>query len=95
MEKEIDVHVCYSSRFTIYDDPKKPEFEMNMNDNILYYPVLKKNEITDLETHFIVESKKFDVEYIKLVFINTKNKEQIIKMRKEDFKYAFRVFDKK
>lgn len=95
MGKEIDAHVCYSSHFTINDDPQKPEFKMNMNDNILYYPVLKKNEITDLETHFIVESKKYDVEYIKLIFINTKNKEQIIEMNKEDFKYAFRVFDKK
>jgi len=95
MGKEIDAHVCYSSHFTINDDPQKPEFKMNMNDNILYYQVLKKNEITDLETHFIVESKKYDVEYIKLIFINTKNKEQIIEMNKEDFKYAFRVFDKK
>lgn len=92
MEKELDAHVCYSSRFTIKDDPKTPEYDMNMNENILYYPVLKKNEIADLETHFIVESKKYDVEYIKFIFVNTKNKEQIVKKKKEDFKYAFRVF---
>lgn len=95
MEKEMDAYVCFSSRFTINDDSQKPEFNMEMDKNILYYPVLKKNEIADLETHFIVESNKYDVEYVKLIFINTNRKEQIIKLRKEDFKYASRVFVKK
>lgn len=92
MEQELNANTLYSPRFTIYDRPQKPEFEMNMNENILYYPVLKKNEIADLETHFIVESNKFDVEYIKFIFIDTKNKEQIIKIDKENFKYATKVF---
>lgn len=95
IEKEMDAHVCYSSHFTINDDPRKPEFDTDMDKNILFYPVLKKNEITDLETHFIVESKKYDIEYIKLIFINTKNKKQTVIMEKEDFKYAFRVFERK
>lgn len=67
-------------------------YDMNMDDNILFYPVLKKNEITDLETHFIVESKKIDVEYIKFIFINKKKKEQVIKIKKEDFRYAYKAF---
>lgn len=92
MEKEMDAHVCYSSYTIVHVDSGEKRYDMNMDDNILFYPVLKKNEITDLETHFIVESKKIDVEYIKFIFINKKKKEQVIKIKKEDFRYAYKAF---
>ncbi len=92
MEKEIEAHVCYSSYTIVNRDLEKFKYDMNMDKNILFYPVLKKNEIVDLETHFIIESKKYDVEYIKLIFVDLKNKKQIIKLHKDDFKYAYKKF---
>lgn len=92
MDKEIDAHVCYSSYTIVKVDSEKIKYELSMDKNILFYPVLKKNEITDLETHFIIESKKYDVEYIKFIFVNLKNKKQIIKLKTDDFKYAYKKF---
>jgi len=92
MEQEIDAYTLFSSHFTVTSDSKSVEYDMDVHKNILFYPVLKQDDLIDLETHFIVESKKSDVEYIKFIFINNKNKKQIIKMKKEDFKYAHRIF---
>lgn len=93
MEQEIDTYTFYSSHFIVNNRSNRSEYDMDIEKNILYYPVLKKNEIADLETHFIVESKKYDIEYVKLIFIDVKNNKQIIKIGKDDFKYACKVFE--
>lgn len=70
MSNEMDAYVHYSSSFYVNNIGK--EFSSNMGSNILYCPSLKKDEVYDLETHFIVESEKTDVQYMKFIFVNYK-----------------------
>lgn len=90
MSKEMEAYVNYSPSFHVNNINK--DFLSLIENNILFYPSLKKDEINDLETHFIVESDKTDVEYVKFVFIDTKGKEKIVIKKKDDFKYALRTF---
>lgn len=90
MSNELEAFVNYSPSFNVKNIDK--EFFSVMEKNILFCPSLKKDEINDLETHFIVESDKTDVEYIKFFFVNTKRKEHIVIMKKDDFKYALKIF---
>lgn len=90
MSNELEAYVNYSPSF--YANNINKEFVSVIEKNILLCPSLKKDEINDLETHFIVESDKTDVEYMKFVFENTKGKEHIVIMKKDDFKYALKTF---
>ena len=90
MNKELEAHVHYGSKFTDYVTGRN--YEMDINKNILYCPVLKKNEKSNVEAHFIVETNRIDVEYMKFVFINKNNKECIRIMERKDFENANRIF---
>lgn len=93
MQHEIEANVAYSANFTLNN--LNATVYSDMDKNILFCPVLRKNEVNDLETHFIVESNKIDVEYMKFIFINVKGKEQVVTVQKDDFKYAFRTFSQR
>ena len=90
MNKELEAYVHYSLNFTNYDTDRN--YIMDINKNILYCPVLKKNEKLSVETHFIVETNKIDVEYMKFVFINKNNKECIRIIERKDFECANSIF---
>lgn len=86
----MEAYVNYSPSFCVNNINK--EFVSEMEKNILFCPSLKKDEVNDLETHFVVESDKTDVEYMKFVFVNTKGKEQVVLVKKDDFKYSLKTF---
>lgn len=90
MSNEMEAYVNYSPSFCVNNINK--EFVSEMEKNILFCPSLKKDEVNDLETHFVVESDKTDVEYMKFVFVNTKEKEQVVLVKKDDFKYSLKTF---
>lgn len=90
MSNEMEAYVHFSSNFYVNDMDK--QFVSKMEDNILYCPSLKKDEINDLETHFIIESDKTDVEYMKFVFTNTNGKDHLVVVKRDDFKYALKSF---
>lgn len=90
MSNELEAFVNFSPNFHVNNIDK--EFVSEIEKNILFCPSLKKDEINDLETHFIVESDKTDVEYVKFIFIDTKGKEQTVVVKKDEFKYALKTF---
>ena len=87
---EMKADVFFSPSFNVDDIHKK--FSSKIESNILYCSSLKKEEIYDLETHFIVESEKTDVEYMKFIFIDAKGNEKVVIKNKDDFTYAGRKF---
>lgn len=90
MSDELDADVHFSSNFKVSNIDK--EFYSDIGMNILYCPVLKKDTVYDLETHFIVETNKTDVEYVKFIFEKEKGKLYIVIISKEDFKFAHKTF---
>ena len=90
MKDELDADVHFSSNFTVKNIGK--EFFSDIGMNILYCPVLKKDIVYDLETHFIVEANKTDVEYVKFIFEKEKGKPYIVTINKDDFKFAHKTF---
>ena len=90
MMDELDADVHYSSNFTVDNIEKK--FHSDIGMNVLYCPVLKKDMVYDLETHFIVETNKTDIEYVKFIFEKEKGKPYIVTINKDDFKFAHKTF---
>lgn len=90
MSDEVDAYVHFSPNFTVTNLGK--EFKSDLGINILYCPVLKKEVVYDLETHFIVENTRTDVEYMKFIFERKNGKSHTIIKRKDDFKYALKTF---
>lgn len=91
MNKELEAYVYYGLYFNNWDT--NAHYEADIRNNILYCPVFKKNEKLCVQTHFIVETNKTDVEYMKFVFVNKKNKQCIKILDKRDFKCANNIFD--
>ena len=91
---EVDAIVHCAPHFTVTNTNSKSsrKYERNAGKNILNCTLLRKDTSEDLETHFIVETTKNDVEYFKLIFINTCGKSYTVIIQKEDLKCALDVF---
>ena len=90
MTEEMDAIVHCAPQFNVTDTNKV--YKRDVSKNILYCPLLIKNRVYDLETHIIVESKKQDIEYFKLIFINTRGKRRTVKVTKKDLTCALDAF---
>ena len=91
---EVEAIVHCAPHFTITNTDSKPDrtYIRDAGKNILNCALLKKDASEDLETHFIVETKKSDVEYFKLIFVNTHGKHHEVIVKKDDLKCALDVF---
>lgn len=91
MSNEVDAHIYFTPNIEVKNLNKT--FVSDIGCNVLYCPVLKRDELYDLEVQCIIENKRTDIEYVKFLFIDDKKKEQIVKIRKTDFKDAMKLFE--